>query len=299
MSTMYASFVDAEAAERAAGALLDRGAVAEDLSIVANEAYNSVRAVNANVKAMDAERAAKGGISTTTPGDVAVGAVKGAGVGLGVGVAAALVSIFVPGLGLVMGGGALATALAGSAASVLAGSAAGSVVGYLRDQGVPEELATRYSNDFVQGGAILAVAIPTGDLTPGEVEAVLVKYGSMNVATYNSTKVLIDDPVAHAPKVPLEVDNPNIDPIAVTPAVEVVEPIPVQTTRVVDASTGEERIVTKEVVPTAAVIDPVTGVERPATPADTLAGEAVVPVETEVIVETDDPVVRRSDAELY
>src|ERR1044072_7730332 len=150
MSTLYASFTDASAAERAVGALLDQGAVAEDLSIVANEAYNSVRAVNANVRAMEAENSAKGGISTTTPADVAVGAVKGAGIGLGVGVAAALVSIFVPGLGLIMGGGALATALAGGAATMLAGSAAGGVVGYLRDQGVPDELATRYSTDFEQ-----------------------------------------------------------------------------------------------------------------------------------------------------
>jgi hypothetical protein len=291
MSTLYASFLDASAAESAAGALLDHGASAADISIVANEAYNSVRAVNANVKAIDAETDAKSGISTTTPGDVAVGAVKGAAIGLGVGAAAVLASVFVPGLGLVLGGGAIATALAGGAATVLAGSAAGGVVGYLVDQGVPEDFASRYNAHFLQGGAILAVAIPTGAMTTGEVEGMLVKYGAMNIATYNSSNVLIDDPAVQHVQVPLNVGNPNIDPIATTAAVAVdsVAAVPVETHthEVIDAATGESRLVTTQVeativdpvtgVPTSAVaVDPLTQIERPVA-VDPITGGVLVP----------------------
>lgn len=305
MSTLYASFVDAGNAERAAGALLDQGALPGDISIIANEAYNSIRAVNANQKAMDAEIGAKTGISTTTPGDVAVGAVKGATIGLGVGVAAVLASIFIPGLGLIFGGGAFATAVAGGAATILAGGAAGGVVGYLRDQGVPEEMITRYSDDFVSGGAILAIAVPSGALTSGEIEGILVKYGAMNVATYNSAKLLINDPTVEAPKVPLVVDNPNIDRLAVT-AVDVVE-TPVteaKITEVIDASTGQARVVATQVQPTAVdpvtgvpvaavAVDPLTQVERPVVvdpTTGTVVAPAVAPITTPVTGVTIDPV---------
>lgn len=285
MSTIYASFIDATKAEQAAGALLDQGAAADDLSIVANELNPSSTAV-----ASDAEHAAKSGITTTTGDDAAVGAAKGAGIGLGVGVLAAIASVFVPGVGLILGGGALATALAGGGATILAGTATGAVVGFLRDQGIPEEMATHYSSRFVQGGAILAIAIPSGKLSGGEIEGILAKYGAENIATYNSSKVLIDNPSTESPKVPLVVDNPNIDPIAVTPTRAVVDPIAV--TRVVDASTGESQFVTTggpttvvdtvtgRVLPTdgPVVIDPLTGMERPATLDEVLSDEACEPV---------------------
>src|SRR5205085_9990716 len=86
----------------------------------------------------DNDLSAKTGLSTTTPADAGVGAAKGAGIGLGVGVLAALASIFVPGFGLVAGGGALATAIAGAVGTTAAGAIAGGVHGYLKDQGVPE-----------------------------------------------------------------------------------------------------------------------------------------------------------------
>lgn len=280
MSTLYASFRDASAAERAAGALLDQGASSKDISIVANEAYHAARITAAQQEAKHAESSAKTGISPTTAGDVTVGAVKGGAVGLGVGMAAAMAALFVPGLGLVVGGGALATAMAAGLAAAVAGTAVGGVVGYLRDQGVPEEMATRYSADFSAGGAILAVAIPSGSLTAGEMEGILAKYGALNVATYNSAKVLIDDPSVQASKVPLAVDNPNIDPIAVTPVVGVTE-IPD------GVEVGEGRLAVTEVVPTtvdpitgiptsAVVVDPLTQFERPVA-VDAETGMAVVP----------------------
>jgi hypothetical protein len=132
--------------------------------------------------------AAKTGISTTTAADAGSGAVKGVAVGIGVGVLATLAAVFIPGIGLVVGGGALAAGILGTAGAAGAGAIAGGVVGYLKDQGVPEDVLTVYHEAFDRGGAILAVAI-TADTVRPEVEAILAKYGAQNVDTYGEVAV--------------------------------------------------------------------------------------------------------------
>jgi hypothetical protein len=137
----------------------------------------------------DSEDTAKGGITTTTGADAASGAVKGAGIGLGVGIAAALVSVMIPGVGLVLGGGALASALAGAVATTAAGAAAGGVVGFLKDQGVPDESARRYAEIHAAGGAILAVRTPSGDADEVTISSLLGKYGATEVQGYDTPVV--------------------------------------------------------------------------------------------------------------
>jgi len=125
--------------------------------------------------------AAKTGISTTTPADAGAGAAKGAGIGLGIGVVAGIASLFVPGIGLVFGGGALAGALAGAAATTAAGAVAGGVTGYLKDQGMSEELASSYHGTVQSGGAILAVAVPSGSVDEATAMQIVSKYGAADV----------------------------------------------------------------------------------------------------------------------
>lgn len=132
------------------------------------------------------ELAAKTGISTTTPADAAAGAAKGAGIGLGLGVLAAIASIAIPGFGLVAGGGALATAIAGAAGTTVAGAVAGGVHGYLKDQGVPEDAAERFDQVYRGGGAILAVTVPSNNVDQVTVEEILRKYHAGDVGTYGS-----------------------------------------------------------------------------------------------------------------
>jgi len=134
----------------------------------------------------DDDLKAKTGISTTTASDAGAGAVKGTAIGAGVGVAAALAALFIPGVGLVVGGGALAAALGGVAASAGAGAIAGGVFGYLKDQGMEDEVATRYSDTIEAGGAILAVTVPSGDCTEAEAQQVLNKYGATNFGSYDA-----------------------------------------------------------------------------------------------------------------
>jgi hypothetical protein len=130
------------------------------------------------------EHAAKSGISTTTPADAGSAAITGGALGLGVGAVAALAALLIPGVGIVVGGGALATAIAGIVGTTGAGAAVGAVTGYLKDQGVEEHVAHKYGETIVGGGAVLAVHVPSGDVDEIKARELLEKYGASNVNTY-------------------------------------------------------------------------------------------------------------------
>ena len=132
----------------------------------------------------DVETAAKHGISTTTPEDAGEGAVKGTGIGLGVGILASLVALAVPGVGLVLGGGALAAALGATALTAGAGAIAGGATGYLKDQGVPADVAERYHGTVTGGGAVLSLNVPSGKVDLTEAESILSKYGAADLNSY-------------------------------------------------------------------------------------------------------------------
>ncbi|HEX5323430.1 MAG TPA: hypothetical protein VFW40_06560 [Capsulimonadaceae bacterium] len=130
------------------------------------------------------ESAAKHGISTTTAGDAESGALKGAGWGLGLGIIGIIASLAVPGVGWVAGGGALATAIGGAIGTTVGGAIAGGVTGYLKDQGVPDQVAMNYSKDIENGGALLAVTVPSNNVDAGTAEQILGKYGAANISSY-------------------------------------------------------------------------------------------------------------------
>lgn len=124
---------------------------------------------------------AKTGLSTTTPEDAGAGALAGAGIGAGLGALAALGTLFIPGVGLVLGGGALATALAGAAGAAAAGAVAGGATGYLMDMGVDADTARSYNETVSGGGAIIGLSLPSGDVDEAEAREVLAKYNATNV----------------------------------------------------------------------------------------------------------------------
>ncbi len=133
-----------------------------------------------------ADHAAKSGVTTTTIQDAAKGAAKGVGVGIGVGALAAVASIAIPGFGLVLGGGALAAAVAGLAATSGAGAVAGGVVGYLKDQGVPPDQIPHYQEAYEKGGAILTVVLAEG-ADRNNIQDLLAKYGASNVRPFGAS----------------------------------------------------------------------------------------------------------------
>ena len=173
--TVYASFVDVELAKKAAGALLDRGVAPDRLSVITREGGEHVEGED------KASATAKEGITTTTAADAGSGAAKGAGIGLGVGILAALASLAIPGFGLVLGGGALATAIGGALGASAAGAVSGGALGYLKDQGIDDHVAKLIAADVDNNGAVVAVDLPAGQITGAEIMEVFAKYEGRNL----------------------------------------------------------------------------------------------------------------------
>jgi hypothetical protein len=158
----------------------DNTAVAGDLNPLDQGGPDSAR----NIAHDDVEAAAKHGISTTTAEDAGSGAVKGTGIGLVGGIIASLAVLTVPGFGLVLGGGVLASAIGATALAAGAGAVAGGVTGYLKDQGVPSDAADRYHGAVENGGAVLSLNIPSGDVDQATAQSILSKYGASDVNAY-------------------------------------------------------------------------------------------------------------------
>jgi hypothetical protein len=266
MPTLYASFADPADAERAAAALLDNGAISEDIAVLASESY-ATRWSSSDAEAAATESGAKSGITTTTAGDAAYGAVKGSVVGLGVGTIAALGALLIPGVGIVLAGSAVASALGAALATAAAGAAAGGVAGFLKDQGVGENYVTHYSDALASGGSVLSVNVPTGKLSDVETEQLLAKYGADNVSLTGGDRNLmtgeepvattvapIDGTIAVEQGVPVTRTTLGTVPTAPAAVAAAVNAVNVEPT-VVDPITGAMR--------EGVSIDPLTGVERP------------------------------------
>ena len=170
MMNLYAKFSQLTLAERAVGALLDHGVAKNDISLVGPP------------DGTDHDARAKNGVTTTTSKDAAAGAAEGAGIGLAVGALAALASLLIPGFGLVIGGGALATAAAAAAGTSAAGAVAGGVAGFLHDQGMDANAASGYAKAVEDGGAIVEVSAPSGDVAIEAIHHLLGKYGADQIS---------------------------------------------------------------------------------------------------------------------
>jgi len=171
--TIYARFDDYKLAEKAVGAMLDHGLDKEDVTLMMPGASPENSA--------DHDGHAKQGITTTTGADAASGAAKGAGVSVVLGALGALAALTIPGFGVVIGGGALATALSTAVGTAVAGAVAGGMTGFLQDQGIDEPIARKYEEALKNGGAVVALNLPSEKLTRLEADAILVKYGVAEV----------------------------------------------------------------------------------------------------------------------
>ncbi|HLV80794.1 MAG TPA: hypothetical protein VKT32_10955 [Chthonomonadaceae bacterium] len=127
------------------------------------------------------EPTAARGISTTTAGDAAKGALEGAGIGLGLGALLGLATVAIPGVGLVAGAGALVAGLA--AATGAAGAVAGGTYGYLHEMGLSPETARRLSANLEAGGPVLSINV-SGAVPSGEILRLLQKYGATSAEMF-------------------------------------------------------------------------------------------------------------------
>jgi hypothetical protein len=119
-------------------------------------------------------------LTYTSDADVAAGAAAGVGVGGALGLLATSAMRVVPGLGPVVGTGALLAALAtGTAIGGVAGGLAGGVYGALRELGMGESDAQRFERG-VQAGLTL-VSVHTAALSTAEIQAELTKYNASDI----------------------------------------------------------------------------------------------------------------------
>jgi hypothetical protein len=103
----------------------------------------------------------------------------------------AMETIVVPGFGMVMGGGSLATA-ALDFINPEGNANTEALVAHLRDEGVPETRARVYRDAFDQGGAVLAVAVNPGTVDEGAVESIAERHRAENHALYDAPRYYQD-----------------------------------------------------------------------------------------------------------
>ena len=169
----------------------------------------------------------KEGLTTTTPQDAAAGAAVGSGVGLVAGLLAAAAALMIPGVGLVLAGGALASALGAAAATTVAGAAVGGVTGYLRDMGMPEQAAASVHDRLTEGDYLVTIAVDPSRYD--QIKQLLLKYNAagvdvnVNSAGEQITNVWGNDPVIAeqirrvSPPVPVASTGLNGRPVGETP----------------------------------------------------------------------------------
>ncbi|MDZ7961108.1 MAG: histidine kinase [Aulosira sp. DedQUE10] len=185
-------------AEAALTELRDAGFPMSRVSIIAkNTDGDRIAGVNTNVDrnvgaGNKADEGAKAGAAT----GAALGGLGGLLVGLG--------ALAIPGVGPVIAGGAVATALATTAAGGAIGAAAGGITGGLVGLGIPENRAQVYSDRFQKGDYIVIV-----DGTESEIhqaEAILKRRGIEELAVYDATDV---DRVHHHDRPVVDHNHPH------------------------------------------------------------------------------------------
>ncbi|MDQ2687038.1 MAG: hypothetical protein M3Y28_04140 [Armatimonadota bacterium] len=129
--------------------------------------------------AQNVDTVGKEGITFSTPQDAAAGAAVGGGIGLVTGLLAAAAALAIPGVGIVLSGGILATALGAAAATAAAGAAVGGVAGYLTDMGMPEQAAQNVASRLKEGDYLVTVDADTERYD--DIRRTLFKYNAVGV----------------------------------------------------------------------------------------------------------------------
>ena len=177
MKRIIALFDNHERAVKAGGALLDHGIDADRFDLVGGERLRDRFRSHLEAKELDKKQSKiEHGVTTTTKADAKEGAKKGGTAGIALGAIGGLASLFIPGYGIVVGSGALATAIGTAIGAGAAGVVAGGVTGYLKDMGVDGKVAEDYDETVKKGGAIISVEYPTDGLHESQIREILNKY---------------------------------------------------------------------------------------------------------------------------
>ncbi|HBB33667.1 MAG TPA: histidine kinase [Cyanobacteria bacterium UBA8803] len=158
---------------RQAGFPMDR------ISVVGKNADRDDRIAGVEMKNSATGNKADEGAAAGAASGAALGGLGGLLVGLG--------ALAIPGIGPVLAGGALATALATTAAGGAIGAAAGGLTGALVGLGIPEERA-RFYNDRVTHGDYL-VMVDGDDDELRRAQAILSRHGIREWGVYDTSDI--------------------------------------------------------------------------------------------------------------
>lgn len=170
---VYGLFNSVSDAERALSALKDHGATSDEVSVVHKSDGSGVPAL---------ENEAEHSVSGTSAGDVVAGAMKGGAVGITLGVLGAAIALTIPGIGPILAAGPLAAAFGATLITGAAGAATGGVVGYMVDQGIPEDAAHHYHNAIDRGDIL--VAVRSSHFSSADAAMLLEKYGATQIGRH-------------------------------------------------------------------------------------------------------------------
>lgn len=170
IKTVAGVFSSLAQAERAAHDLEQLGVPSDNISVIAGN--------NAN-RHDEYLKKAKRATETT-----ATAAASGASIGGGVGIVATLIALAIPGVGLYVVGGALATVLAG----LVVGAAGGGAMAALLHMGISREEAPLYE-EAVRRGAVILVA-NVNDPMEKEAMKIMERHGSRDIRE----QVTVPDP---------------------------------------------------------------------------------------------------------
>lgn len=167
---VFGLFYNIDQADQAVDELQAAGYKPEEISIIAGKKYGQVvyEDQGNNVLSNTLKGAAAGGV---------IGGIAGLLIGVG--------TISIPGIGVLLIGGPIASALGltGVAASTVSGATtgilAGGLIGALINLGVPERESRVYERGIREGGILVAVPTRTG--RESEAREILEEYGAENV----------------------------------------------------------------------------------------------------------------------
>lgn len=186
----YALFSASEPAHRAVDALRQHGVRDHSLSIVDGSRLDDTHATD---RAYGTDRGGAAPSTDPTHAAPASGAVAEGGSGSeaqnsdakktqlaagGLAVAALGAGLLVPGLGIILGAGALATSLAGELTKASGAPESGSgIATYLRSQNLPDSTIETISDELASGGAVVQIDTVDAGLTEAQILQIVSEYG--------------------------------------------------------------------------------------------------------------------------
>lgn len=185
-------------AEAALTELRDAGFPMDHISLIAKDADHNDRIAGVDMHSRaDTKTGAKTGVKTGNKADdgAKAGAATGAAAGGLGGLLVGLGALAIPGIGPVIAGGALATALATTLTGGAIGAAAGGVTGALVGLGIPENQAKVY-NDRLNRGDYLVIVDGTEDEVR-HAETILKRRGIQEWGVFDGSDINTNRNVSH------------------------------------------------------------------------------------------------------